>query len=384
MQTYHEFQQPNGTFFTVPVRYVNVQPFQFDKPFVVHAFDQVLGRPVVIKKVMLPDSLHDRQPWRRAQRELNCMLNIEDDNVVKMYSTFTPAENPLKMTEFYIVREYMHGTMKNLSASTFNEGGHRTVKSIFFDICRGVQYLHAMRISHRDLKPENILMNQEGDVKLCDFGHSNKEDPTSNTPYIVQRFYRAPEIICETTDNNKTNVDIWSLGCILAELLTGHVLFRGKDHIDQFILMVQFLGNAGPSFYSQMNEHARNFLLRYNLDQYQAPINFYSRFPDTVFQGVLQFEPKECDMSRDLLFRMLVINPDDRLNIQMVLSHPYLREIWGEIVAEDVIPEPQPPNELLRFFDFQPYSSPLDMREEIFQKIKNFGNQYNIMNESKN
>lgn len=48
-------------------------------------------------------------------------------------------------------------------------------------------------------------MNQEGDVKLCDFGHSNKEDPTSNTPYIVQRFYRAPEIICETTDNNKTN-----------------------------------------------------------------------------------------------------------------------------------------------------------------------------------
>lgn len=92
------------------------------------------------------------------------MLNIEDDNVVKMYSTFTPAENPLKMTEFYIVREYMHGTMKNvslkfkfysekfdlqLSASTFNEGGHRTVKSIFFDICRGVQYLHAMRISHR-------------------------------------------------------------------------------------------------------------------------------------------------------------------------------------------------------------------------------------------
>ncbi|EFP03943.1 hypothetical protein GCK72_012022 [Caenorhabditis remanei] len=380
---FHHVQQPNGSYFTVPLRYVQLYPFEVESPLVVQAFDRILGRYVVIKKVVLPDGFYDRQPWKRAQRELNCMLHIEDDNIVQMYSCFTPASIVEEMTEFYIVREHMQGTMQNLSPPTFCE--HKTVKSIFFDICRGVQYLHAMNISHRDLKPENILMSSNGDVKLCDFGHSNMEDPNANTPYIVQRFYRAPEIICETMDNNKTSVDIWSLGCILAELLTGKVLFEGRDHVDQFILMVRFLGNADHSFYSVMNEHARNFLLTYReiLENCQSPPDIHAHFPDEMFQGSLSRQTNECRMARDLLFKMLVINPDDRINIQTVLSHPYLAEIWDGNVNPEDVPQPQPPQVLGDFFRFQSFFSPYELRDEIFNNIQNFGRQYNIFTESK-
>lgn len=381
---FHQIQQSNGSYFTVPLRYVQLLPFKVDKPFVVQAYDREMGRYVVIKKVVLPDSFSDRQLWRRAQRELYCMLFIEDDNVVKLYSAFTPALKTEDMTEFYIVREHMQGTMQNLSPPTFGE--HKTVKSIFFDICRGAHYLHAMNISHRDLKPENILMSADGDVKLCDFGHSSMEDPNSNTPYIVQRYYRAPEIICETMDNNKTSVDIWSLGCILAELLTGRVLFPGRDHVEQFILMVRFLGNADPLFYSVMNEHARNFLLFYrdHLEGCQPPTDIHLHFPDEEFQGGLSRQPEECCMARDLLFKMLVINPDSRVDIQMVLSHPYLSEIWDCTLNPDDVPQPQPPPTLREFFRFQTIFDSEYLRDEIFTKLREFGEKYNIFTGAKN
>ncbi|CAI2352132.1 unnamed protein product [Caenorhabditis sp. 36 PRJEB53466] len=379
--TFHQILQPNGEYFTVPRRYENIQPFLADKPFVAMAYDMATRRPVVIKKVVLPDNFNDRQNWKRAQRELYCMLLIEHENIVRMHSVFTPAENINDMTEFYIVREYMSGNMKMLT----NHGQHSTIKSIFFDICRAVQYFHNVNISYRDLKPQNILI-QDSEVRICDFGHANTEDPNMNTPYIVQRYYRAPEIICETCDNNKTSVDIWSLGCLFAELLTNHVLFQGDDHIDQFLKIVRYMGNPAPVFYQTIgNQYAKHFLQHIRLDEIPEPRPIRERFPDSWFQPGLQTDPRQCELARDLLFKMLVVNPDFRVNIQEILTHPYLADVWQDEGMEIGDLEPPPaPAFLRRFFGALPYSDSVQMQAEIFLRIKEFENSCDICTQSKN
>mmetsp|Transcript_26233 Transcript_26233/g.25407 ORF Transcript_26233/g.25407 Transcript_26233/m.25407 type:complete len:96 (+) Transcript_26233:400-687(+) len=91
-----------------------------------------------------------------------------------------------------------------------------------------MKYVHSQGICHRDLKPENILVNDHGVIKICDFGSAKiLNDESKNTPYIVSRYYRAPELILALSDyTNK--IDVWAIGCIIAELITLRPLFPGK------------------------------------------------------------------------------------------------------------------------------------------------------------
>lgn len=363
----------NEVLFIVPNRYVDLLPSQFGNAMEVIAFDQISERRVVIKKVVLPENFDNWQHWRRAQRELFCTLHIQEENFVKMYSIYTWVETVEEMREFYTVREYMDWNLRNFILSTPEKLDHKVIKSIFFDVCLAVQYMHSIRVGHRDLKPENVLINYEAIAKISGFAHANREDPFVNTPYIVQRFYRAPEILCETMDNNKPSVDIWSLGCILAELLTGKILFTGQTQIDQFFQIVRFLGNPDLSFYMQMPDSARTFFLGLPMNQYQKPTNIHEHFPNSLFLDTMISEPIDCDLARDLLFRMLVINPDDRIDIQKILVHPYLEEVWSNIVIDNKIEEKYPPIALRRFFEFQAFSPPRQMKDEIFSTLTEFG-----------
>lgn len=93
---------------------------------------------------------------------------------------------------------------------------------------------------HRDLKPSNILVNENCDLKICDFGLARIQDPQM-TGYVSTRYYRAPEIML-TWQKYDTEVDIWSAGCIFAEMLEGKPLFPGKDHVNQFSIITELLG----------------------------------------------------------------------------------------------------------------------------------------------
>ena len=95
-------------------------------------------------------------------------------------------------------------------------------------------YVHKQGISHRDLKPENILLNEKGTVKICDFGSAKLLDDKLNTPYIVSRYYRAPELILACSDYTE-KIDIWAIGCIFAEFLTLRPEFPGKTEGSQLI-----------------------------------------------------------------------------------------------------------------------------------------------------
>jgi glycogen synthase kinase 3 beta len=105
-----------------------------------------------------------------------------------------------------------------------------------------MQYVHSKKICHRDLKPENILMNKEGVVKICDFGSAKVLSENGlNTPYIVSRYYRAPELILACSDYTDA-IDIWAIGCILAEFLTKRPIFPGKTEGSQLIEQIAILG----------------------------------------------------------------------------------------------------------------------------------------------
>lgn len=103
-----------------------------------------------------------------------------------------------------------------------------------------MKYVHSAGVVHRDLKPSNILVNENCDLKICDFGLARIQDPQM-TGYVSTRYYRAPEIML-TWQKYDVEVDIWSAGCIFAEMLEGKPLFPGKDHVNQFSIITELLG----------------------------------------------------------------------------------------------------------------------------------------------
>lgn len=109
-----------------------------------------------------------------------------------------------------------------------------------YKLQRGLKYVHSAGVVHRDLKPSNILINENCDLKICDFGLARIQDPQM-TGYVSTRYYRAPEIML-TWQKYDVEVDIWSAGCIFAEMLEGKPLFPGKDHVNQFSIITELLG----------------------------------------------------------------------------------------------------------------------------------------------
>lgn len=112
-----------------------------------------------------------------------------------------------------------------------------------YQLINGLKNIHSKNIAHRDLKPENVLLSKEGIIKICDFGSSKVIDPNGkNTPYIVSRYYRAPELMLCLTKYS-TAIDIWAAGCIMAELVTLTPLFKGKTEGDQLFAIFRVLGS---------------------------------------------------------------------------------------------------------------------------------------------
>jgi p38 MAP kinase len=107
---------------------------------------------------------------------------------------------------------------------------------------RGLKYIHSAGVVHRDLKPSNVLVDENCDVKLCDFGLARTVDVTM-TGYVSMRHYRAPETML-TWQKYTVQVDIWSAGCILAEMIAGKPLFPGQSHADQFSVIADLLGSV--------------------------------------------------------------------------------------------------------------------------------------------
>uniref|UniRef100_A0A3Q3GIW2 Cyclin-dependent kinase-like 2 n=1 Tax=Labrus bergylta TaxID=56723 RepID=A0A3Q3GIW2_9LABR len=195
------------------------------------------GRLVAIKKFM--DSDDDKTVKKIALREIKLLRQLRHDNLVNLLEVWK------RRRRWYLVFEFVERTLLDDLEKNPNGLDLNTSRQYLYQILRAVAFCHQQNIIHRDIKPENILISQGDLIKLCDFGFARTMTmPTDGgvyTDYVATRWYRAPELLVGDTKYGKP-VDVWAVGCLLLEMLTGQPLFPGDSDLDQIFHIVRCFG----------------------------------------------------------------------------------------------------------------------------------------------
>jgi serine/threonine protein kinase len=196
-----------------------------------------------------------------------------------------------------------------------------------YQILRGLKFIHSANVIHRDLKPSNLLVNANCDLAICDFGLARGIHEQENllTEYVVTRWYRAPELLCEASHYGK-NIDVWSVGCIFAEMLRRKPFFRGETPQHQLETIVAVLGSPSPEVLASIQHPL--ILNAISNGSRCTPYPLASYFPRQVEETAL-----------GLLSDMLQFDPAARCNVGTALAHPYLAELHAQL-AEPTCPAP--------------------------------------------
>jgi len=185
----------------------------------------------------------------------------------------------------------------------------------FMQLLRGLKYLHSANILHRDLKPGNLLINANCDLKICDFGLARTSNGNNQfmTEYVVTRWYRAPELLL-CCDNYGTSIDVWSVGCIFAELLGRKPIFPGTECLNQLKLIINILGSQ--------SEEDLEFIDNMKAKKYIKSLPYS---PGTPFSHLY---PNAHPLAIDLLQKMLIFDPSKRITVTGALEHPYMSPLY--------------------------------------------------------
>ncbi|KAF7280692.1 cyclin-dependent kinase-like 4 [Rhynchophorus ferrugineus] len=196
------------------------------------------GEIVAIKK--FTESEEDPVIRKIALREIRLLKNLKHTNLVNLLEVFR------RKRRLHLVLEFCEKTVLNELEKYPRGIPDQMVKQIIWQTIQGVSYCHQHGCIHRDIKPENILLTATGIVKLCDFGFARMLNPGENyTDYVATRWYRAPELLVGDTQYG-TPVDIWAIGCVMAELIKGEALWPGKSDVDQLYLIRCTVGDLLP------------------------------------------------------------------------------------------------------------------------------------------
>lgn len=182
-----------------------------------------------------------------------------------------------------------------------------------YQILRGLKYIHSTDVIHRDLKPSNILVNSNCDLAICDFGLSRgiiTSGPNDLTEYVVTRWYRSPEILCETSQYG-TSVDLWSVGCILGEIINRKPILKGSSTREQVELILNRLGTPSEEEITANSSKAVGDALRRMNVRNPTPLK--------------DFFPTASPLALDLLSKLLVFDPRKRFSIDVSILRLYSR-----------------------------------------------------------
>ena len=252
-------------------------------------------------------------------------LHDKYDALKKLTEEFTNSEALL--SELFIVKKGLDGENEIAYQLKKAHIEMNKIKKISKQILIGINYCHKKNIIHRDLKPDNILMTKNYDVKICDFGSSkhierinNNVNKSKSTPYVVTRYYRAPELLLGKS-NYDTKIDIFSAGCIIAELFTLSPLFPGLNDGFQIFEYINILGVPNKNYLNEfkLNKETLEVIKQfekinpYSLEEILNPDNFYNK--------------KDMDEACDLIYNMLKWDYNERYSAEQCLNHPFLKNI---------------------------------------------------------
>ncbi|XP_042753499.1 cyclin-dependent kinase G-2 isoform X2 [Lactuca sativa] len=281
---------------------------------VYRAKDKKTGEVVALKKVKMEK---EREGFPLTSlREINILLSFHHPSIVDVKEVVVGSN----LDSIFMVMEYMEHDLKALMETMKQPFSQSEVKCLMLQLLEGTQYLHDNWVLHRDLKTSNLLLNNRGELKICDFGLA-RQYGSPLKPYthlVVTLWYRAPELLLGIKEYS-TAIDMWSLGCIMAELLSKQPLFNGKTEFDQLDKIFKILGTPNETIwpgFSKLPGVKVNFVKhQYNL--------LRRKFPATSFTG----SPVLSDAGFDLLNKLLTYDPDKRITAEAALNHEWFREV---------------------------------------------------------
>ncbi|XP_028759907.1 mitogen-activated protein kinase 15 isoform X2 [Neltuma alba] len=315
------------------------------------AYDTHTGEKVAIKKIN--DIFEHVSDATRILREIKLLRLLRHPDIVEIKHILLPPSRR-EFKDIYVVFELMESDLHQVIKAN-DDLTPEHYQFFLYQLLRGLKYIHTANVFHRDLKPKNILANADCKLKICDFGLARvtfNDTPTAIfwTDYVATRWYRAPELCGSFFSKYTPAIDIWSIGCIFAELLTGKPLFPGKNVVHQLDLMTDLLGTPSPEAIARVrNEKARRYL---SSMRKKKPVPLSHKFPNA--------DP----LALRLLERMLAFEPKDRPTAEEALADPYFKGL-AKVERE---PSAQPVSKMEFEFERRRITKE-DVRELIYREI---------------
>eukprot|EP00930_Biecheleria_cincta_P032354 TRINITY_DN22452_c0_g1_i1.p1 TRINITY_DN22452_c0_g1~~TRINITY_DN22452_c0_g1_i1.p1 ORF type:complete len:494 (-),score=49.74 TRINITY_DN22452_c0_g1_i1:213-1634(-) len=282
------------------------------------------GKGLAIKFVR--NAFHDLLDGQRILREIRLLRCLRHDNIVQLHGLYCSGSD---CQDIYIVTDLMDSDLGKIikSSEVLSEEHHRwfTYQSL-----RALLYIHSAGVVHRDIKPSNILVNKDCALKICDFGLSRGgtayrgSSEHKLTEYVVTRYYRAPEVILLSSDYGAP-IDIWAVGCVMAELIARKPLFKGKDPMDQITQIFKVLGSPQNTDLAWLSHNS-------------SAMRFVRRFSGQDGQPLAPLLPKASTRTLSAVKSMLVLDPSKRPAVIECMRLPCFEGIYQPADEQQVAP----------------------------------------------